>query len=405
MVPRPKSNYSNASLGAAIILIAALTLVPAPQQAAASALTPWYCLICGDRGLVDVLLNIALFVPFGLALGHRGIRPSRVTLIALLGSAAIELAQATLVPGRDASLSDVLTNTAGALAGAILASCLGTLWRPTVSRARQLALGGAAAWLALLAVTGIALQPDRASKPTRLLVAPPEPLLDTFRGTVHRVEPDSVPEIMQTLAVTAMVTTAGLTERLAPVVELRDSNRYPIARLGQLGQKPVFERRLLATRWRLRTPTVFAYGGAIPADPARATLAGGYRSATLWTEADVGGHRYRNELRLTPGSGWMLVLPLRYPFDRWQAWTAGIWLAVPLLLVGFWSGRAGFGAVATGAGAIMLMGLGLEGMAALFGLARDGSVAWMLGLLAVMAGWGTERAAIFTRKHENTNEV
>jgi hypothetical protein len=53
----------------------------------------------------------------------------------------------------------------------------------------------------------------------------------------------------------------------------------------------------------------------------------------------------------------------------------------------------------------MLMGLGLEGMAALFGLARDGSVAWILGLLAVMAGWGTDRAAMFTRKHENTNEV
>ena len=51
---------------AGLLLIAATTLVPIPQQTAASQLTPLWCLVCGDYGGVDVVNNIILFVPAAL---------------------------------------------------------------------------------------------------------------------------------------------------------------------------------------------------------------------------------------------------------------------------------------------------------------------------------------------------
>lgn len=64
------------------------------------------------------LLNVLLFVPVGMALALLT-RWSwwRIALIATLGSAIVEVAQATIVD-RDSSVVDVVTNGVGALLGA-----------------------------------------------------------------------------------------------------------------------------------------------------------------------------------------------------------------------------------------------------------------------------------------------
>ena len=77
----------------------------------------------------DTLVNILAYFPFGVLLANaarhadRPVAPSwlvgRATLLAGAFSVAMELLQAYL-PGRASSPLDVLTNTAGALLGALL---------------------------------------------------------------------------------------------------------------------------------------------------------------------------------------------------------------------------------------------------------------------------------------------
>ncbi len=372
----------------ALALIAGVTLVPLPRQLAQAATTPWYCLVCGDQGTVDVLLNVALFVPLGASLGVLGSRPRRALLAGFLLALAIELLQATLVTGRDPSLSDVLTNSSGTLIGALLGMHGATLWRPSVARARQLTLATWAGWLVVVGVSGWLLTGDTANGPVRLLQAPAEPFLDHFAGSIRTGRADGAPG---SRSLHASVVTAGLTDRLAPVLELRDGHRYPLARLGQLGQKPIFAWRLRATRALLRTPAVRVYGGVLPDAAVPATLDGGKAGPVLWVAGTVNGKRHAAELALTPGLGWMLLLPLNYPFDVYPGWTSAVWLALPLLLVGFWAGRARTRFAWTITATVVLLLAGLEGTAAVFHLARDGAVAWGVGLAAVVGAWGAGR--------------
>ena len=73
-------------------------------------------------GLVDVVANIGLFVPLGflyaVARQDDGVSPTRILVVALAASAAIESAQ-LFEATRYASVSDVLENGAGAYLGAI----------------------------------------------------------------------------------------------------------------------------------------------------------------------------------------------------------------------------------------------------------------------------------------------
>ncbi len=383
------------ALAATLAAIMALTLVPDPRQLQAAAATPWYCLLCGDEGLVDVLLNVALFVPFGFALGLMRTRPAYAWFAGLAISMAIELVQAKLVIGRDPSLSDVLTNSSGAWLGAWIGLAAPRLWRPGVARARQLTLASALAWLAMLAFTGTALQQDSPhAAASRLVQAPDRPLQARFDGDILDARVDwATPG----LRLAARVRTAGLTERFAPILEIEDGHRFPAARLGQLGQKPTYSSRLRATDLLLRTPTVRIYGGVIPPAPVAAIIEGGQRGATIWTAATINGHRQRAELALTPGAGWMLLLPLGYPFDRYSRWTSAVWLAVPLLLVGFWAGAARLkvGEVLLLAAVVLL--LGLEGAPVVFRLVRDGLPAWGLGVAAILAGWSCGRGQASAR--------
>src|SRR5918998_1555401 len=96
---------------AGFLFIAATTLVPLPQQSAASQITPLWCLVCGDYGGVDVINNILLFIPFAFGLRLLGLRSQLVVAAGALLSLGIELLQWWVIPGRDASLSDLLTNT------------------------------------------------------------------------------------------------------------------------------------------------------------------------------------------------------------------------------------------------------------------------------------------------------
>ncbi|MFK4729033.1 VanZ family protein [Agromyces mediolanus] len=80
----------------------------------------------GASALREVAGNVAVFVPFGLGLAL--LRPGwgwwRVAAAAAALSAALELAQFALAIG-STDVTDVITNTAGAVAGVVLARLFG----------------------------------------------------------------------------------------------------------------------------------------------------------------------------------------------------------------------------------------------------------------------------------------
>ena len=142
-------------IAATVIVISLLTLTPAIGGDQASR----WCIVCGRRVLGDVLLNIALFIPLGFGLALLGIPRRRALAIILLATVAIELAQGLFLRGRFASLSDVVTNTAGGLTGYALAAHWRTLVFPSRHAAARLGGGLLAAWLAIIAFSAWALTP------------------------------------------------------------------------------------------------------------------------------------------------------------------------------------------------------------------------------------------------------
>ena len=381
-------------LAAALGLIGLATLVPYPEQAELSRSTPLGCLVCGELGGVDVVLNLTLFVPLGIALWLLGLRLPHCIVVAFTTSLAVEVAQATVIAGRDPSLSDLITNTAGGLLGAVAGRHLGRLWSPAPGLASRLALCAGAAWLALLAGTAWAVRPAPGLAPARIEWAPRLPLVDTFAGRIEAVEVEGSIAAGD-LSILATAQLDGWTEHLAPAVDLVGPRGILTARLGQLGQKVTFGLRANASRLRLRPPSVKVYRALPPAGGQRVQLAGGLRGATLWARAEAEGSVQSAELALTPGLGWLLLLPLTfYPFDYRPDLTTAAWVALPLVLAGFWAGRrAAWSLRTSAAGAVALLALGLAVVPELFGVEADGWRCWAAGAGALAAGWMAGRYA------------
>ena len=120
----------------------------------------------GSRWLSDGILNICLFVPFGVALGWRARSPTNAALCGLLLSTIVELAQ-LWIPGRDPALSDILANTIGTTLGAFIGlrhhACLAPERKNTVSFT---ALGVGAAIL-VMTLTGVLAAPEGSFALTR----------------------------------------------------------------------------------------------------------------------------------------------------------------------------------------------------------------------------------------------
>ncbi|KTR96588.1 hypothetical protein NS220_01445 [Microbacterium testaceum] len=134
---------------AALAVVGALTLAPRAlirpfQERAVDA----FFLVTERWGGVtpayssDVVMNIALFVPLGLAVA--ALLPLRFAPLTVLFAAAVSLAVETaqsLIPGRVPDADDVLHNTLGAAVGALVVIALRLVTRAAV-RAGEMASRG-----------------------------------------------------------------------------------------------------------------------------------------------------------------------------------------------------------------------------------------------------------------------
>src|SRR6266550_6929494 len=132
------------------------TLLPASGHPVAS----HFCLVCGSMGGLDAILNILLFVPLGVGLALCGVAPKRAILVMSGLSILIETAQLLVIPGRDASIGDVLTNTVGGAVG-FVASRYARVWlSPSGGQATRLIAGWAAIWLMIQAISSFSFAPS-----------------------------------------------------------------------------------------------------------------------------------------------------------------------------------------------------------------------------------------------------
>ena len=98
----------------AALLIGMLTLRPSGDQGSAG---PVLCIVCGERGVADALLNIILFLPLGASLFRANRSLWKASLWPAVFSMAIEVAQ-IWIPGRDSNPGDLIFNAVGATLGA-----------------------------------------------------------------------------------------------------------------------------------------------------------------------------------------------------------------------------------------------------------------------------------------------
>jgi hypothetical protein len=339
-----------------VILIASLTLFPHPEAVNDVAKTPWWCLVCGEYGTVDVLLNVLLFVPYGLGLRWSGLSRRRSQLIVCATTITIELLQWKFIVGRDASLSDVLTNSLGGGLGIVLADAWPRFLLPAPGPARELLLVMSAVLVAVWSGTARALSPAFPATRWFSQLAPEGVYLDDFRGTVIAVAVNGLPlrfsdEIAESrqlrksmledgVTVGATAVTHGPTRFLASILSIFDEHQSEVLVLGQNGSDLIFRPRFWGRNARLRSPAI-RLANLIPVeagDTLRAVghLGGGW----LFLRGLAGSRRASLSLRLSPNWGWTFLLPYEYALGREAYLGTALWVAGLLLPLGYWSARA-----------------------------------------------------------------
>lgn len=130
----PRRRLTAALLGLSIGLVALLTLVPTSRELTVGCTNEWSL---PTLGAVELVANVILFAPVVLLAGVLVRRPWLVALGASVVSLLIEAVQA-VVPalGRSCSTNDWLSNTLGALLGAVLAAVALRLRAVSPGRAR-----------------------------------------------------------------------------------------------------------------------------------------------------------------------------------------------------------------------------------------------------------------------------
>lgn len=286
------------------------------------------CLLCGERGAADAVLNVLLFVPLGMALG---LSPRRRWLILALVppvlSLAVEAVQ-LLLPARQSALGDLVANSAGGWLG-LAGTRLRAAWlRPAPRRAFRLGAAWVAGAVGALLVTGWLLQPSFPESVWYGQWTAELGHLEAYRGRVlearigNRALPsrrlDDPAEARALLAAGAPVRVRFVAgpppPGVAPVFSIFDERRREILLLGADGRDLVLRYRTRALEARFDQPDLRlrgAFRNVAPGDTLELTVHrpvdAGF-CARLRMPASVRASRCG--LRDSVGRGWAL---LRYP--------------------------------------------------------------------------------------------
>jgi hypothetical protein len=328
--------------------VALATLTPRPIGPALTG--PW-CLLCGDLGGVDILQNLGLFFPLGvlLVLGGNGVR--RVVPIAFLFSLSIELLQFWVISGRDGAVSDVLSNSLGALVGGWMTRRRALLLTPPVTRSSQLAAGWSAVTVGVLLAIAVALQPSSPRFEAYVQFVPQRSFWDTFTGRLIDARLQGRPvslglmdshDVRYRALVTgrygAEITVSNVqrTERFSPVFRI-GNRKGEMFFLGQHHLDAVFRPRLRASDVGLRSP-FFALGEALAEGRNPVRFSGTLAPGSVSLHASAGDRARERRVALSPSMGWALLFPFETALSGHELLLGALWLALLAFPAGYWGG-------------------------------------------------------------------
>ncbi|MBC7788377.1 MAG: VanZ family protein [Anaerolineae bacterium] len=144
------------AVAAILLVILVITLTPAANG---PPLQFSFELGVGRHWLADAILNLCMFVPLGLALAWNSRSPAKAVFCGLLLSTTVELAQ-MWIPGRDPSLSDIFSNTAGTTVGALIGLRPRAWLAPDARSSVTLTALGVAAATLVMTLTALLLAPE-----------------------------------------------------------------------------------------------------------------------------------------------------------------------------------------------------------------------------------------------------
>jgi hypothetical protein len=336
---------------AALLAIAAATLVPRPEPVAGPLRPRAWCLVCGEFGGLDLLHNALLYLPVGVAAAGLVWSWPRTLLTGFGLTVLIETLQLSVITGRDASPSDVLANTVGAMAGWLLAHWWRRWWLPRPDRAwiHGAAAGGVVGLLLLLAARLLLPAPTQApwyGQHTARLGD-----MSNYHGRLlsarlnHEVLPSSLIERKPTGDTLRLeVEAIGADEDpplIAPIGSVFDTERSEQILIGQLRRQLVFRARLKARDWRLQYLGI-GIPGVFGRDPEAFRAVGEQTRSGFRLTFSQGGLHREDILAAEPGLGWALVLPKDYiqTNPRATMLVSLVWLAVLSWPVGWFAGLA-----------------------------------------------------------------
>ncbi|MEQ1692783.1 MAG: VanZ family protein [Gemmatimonas sp.] len=348
------------TLGVAIALIVIATLLPTNGVTGSTSL---WCMVCGPRWLADVISNVALFVPLGVALSLVGLRLRRALVVSASLSITIELLQSVgLPPGRSPAFADWAMNCLGALLGALLVTQRAVLVNPAPRAARRLLAGWTMVALAVLLASDWALSPATASVGATSTVTPsPLPFTPGYGWYAARSDSASVNGVAlphagtgpimalaeRTDTVTASVTVSGRDSRdgVVPIVFVhaaRDTFAYLL--LGQRGNSAIVGTALNATRVGLASPdlalpSVFEPEARARGAPVRLTAIVTHDALSL-TAQEAGRDAQTATLTLSPLLGWTLVQSSVRVGSAFAPFMTGLWMLAWAAPWVFWATRA-----------------------------------------------------------------
>jgi hypothetical protein len=339
-----------ASLGA----IGFATLLPQGGTAAESHL----CIVCGPFGGVSAILNVLLFVPLGISLAMVGVSPRRAIVLMVVTSALIETAQLLIIPGRNATIGDVLANGLGGALAFVFARNSFQLLRPSRRMSAVLTAGWCTIWLAIQTASAFGFSPSFPRSRYYGQIARHLGDYEPFNGHVYdaRIADVRVPDmqfdnsvrVRQLLlgAATATITISPprSAQPMTPIVRIADDSEREILVFAQNGADILFGVRTGASALHLRPPTfaltnVFAVLSPDGNEPITNALrvSAAYSSRDIWiTVQSAASHTRR--VQITTALGWTMVLPFQWIIEGTsvESVACAVWIACLLIPLGYW---------------------------------------------------------------------
>jgi hypothetical protein len=331
----------------------------------------------------------------------------RCVIAAAVGSFTVELLQLLVVTGREASLSDLLTNTTSGAAGAALGGWLPGVVRPGPARSARLLAGALAVPLALLALSAWLLGSDTPRDPLLSRWAHEAPGVLVFDGRVRAVRlngrampangvpPDTARlrgEVAGGRIDLAVDVVSGVPVVSGSWIYMFGLPAGGPVTLAQVRRMAVFAVPARALRFRLYPPTVTLPDG-FPAEPGTpVTLRATERGRDLALSSRYRGSARTSAKGITPAFGWILISP--FQFGGVQRWITALGLAFLYLPAGYWGAATGRPARAA-LGLVAGIALALAALPPIAELSAAPWSEWLGAVGGAALGWALWRIAAY----------